>query len=216
MPDQDDFEPLAKCWKPLYDDFGKEEMTAEQLADESLRIVTQMLHVCKGCPALDTLLPALESFWSDSLRPSIWAPDVSPRDHLDTTLRALERQYDDRRIDAVAIRTAQRIANDLATGLYRPATRQELHRHFATTLIQQLIRHCYLDAARANAVGRRFPTSDAAHAYAAQVLALAQPGCQQLGKYMLRDSSAQKARRPRIIPRQRTEDMLLNPAMGLT
>lgn len=210
MADQDDFEPLATQWMHTYDLY-QEGGTPAQVAQEAVQVVARMYRTCEGCSTLPDLHTALWQFWETRQPPQLWdGPQErrSPEQKLNNTLDRLAQIVSNQRIDAVAVRSAQIAALQLAQGRASPHDPLELKHHLACQITQDLVCHCVLDLARADAVGSRFSTSRESHLFHDQVITEMTPAIRKIGHALAQDPTGQRVRSMRLVPQQTTAAML--------
>src|SRR5947208_1051916 len=120
MPDQDEFEPLARQWRSAFDSYLNSGAT-EVIADEAIRVATAMLRCCGGCPILPQLSDALWQYRDAIQNHSLWDPSPHEADLvLKEKLDSLARDVSDQRISTVAIRSAKVTAFQLKQGGLAP------------------------------------------------------------------------------------------------
>ena len=167
MPDLDDFEPLARQWKSLCNDYVDSDVSAYAIADEAIRVANAMLRRCGGCPILPELAEALGQYnQAIQAGKSSQQADAQLNQRLDT----LARVVNDERISTLAIRSAKITALQLHESTGIPGRSNNLEVHLASQIIKDLIGHCFLDTARAYALGNRFSTNAKSQAFYDTVL----------------------------------------------
>lgn len=203
MPDQDEFAPLAQRWKGVHEMFLLDKPPVE-IADAAFRTLREMLRECGGCLLLSELVLRLEQFSAVvATRTSAgWQVLEGAERVLASKLDQQARDLDNRRIDAVAVRSCRIAAVDIAYGRFP----QELGPAFASLVAENLIRHFVLDRARAMAVGA-YPEQHARHAHA-QVLEILAPYLLRFGKRWISDPTAQFTMRVRLQPQLGTTAIL--------
>lgn len=211
MPDQDDFDPIGKDWARAYDACVRGEDPVAT-ADELLRAVARMLRKCGGCPSFTDIEAALTAYWLklSAARALETTVDESVSREFHQALDSTYRDVTDWRIDIIAMRTARVIALELEQGVYSPEHPAELKIHLGAQIVEHLVCHRSLDAARAHAVGLAFQTNKAAYDYHNQVLMLAREQIRKLGRQLSLDPTAQSLRRPRILPPVNTASILFD------
>lgn len=210
MPDQDDFEPLARQWHPAFDSY-LDSGSAEVVAEEAIRVATAMLRCCGGCPILPELSEALWQYRDTIRTDSLW--QHSPQGAgplLNESLDRLAKTVCDDRIGTVAIRSAKIIALQLRRGDIEPHRHFELKIHLASQIIKDLIRHCFLDTARAFAVGGRFRKGTESQAFYDHVMNHIDSGVPSLGTRLANNPTGKGFRRYRIVPKPTTASMMFN------
>jgi hypothetical protein len=210
MPDQDDFEPLARQWHPAYDSY-LDSGSADVVADEAIRVATAMLRCCGGCPILPELSETLWQYRDMIRTDSLWSN--SPHDSgllLNDRLDALAKTVCDDRIGTVAIRSAKIIALQLRRGDIKAHRLFELRLHLASQIIRDLIRHCFLDAARAIAVGGRFRSSSESQAFYDNVMKHIDSAVPTIGTRLANNPTGKGIKRYRIVPKLTTASMMFN------
>lgn len=210
MPDQDDFEPLAKQWHPAYYNY-LDSGPADVVADEAIRVATAMLRYCGGCPILPQLSEALWQYRDAIQTDSLWNKPLREADLLlNERLDSLARTVSDERIGTVAIRSAKITALQLRRSEIAPHRSCELKIHLASQVIKDLIRHCFLDTARAYAVGGRFRSGAESQAFYDNVMSHIDSAVCALGTRLANDPTGKGLRRYRIVPKPTTASMMFN------
>lgn len=203
MPDLDDFEPLARQWKPLCNEYVDGSDSASTIADEAISVATAMLRRCGGCPILPDLTDALEHYHlaiqggnasGQVLREA--AAQLSQR--LDTLAQTVSNE----RISTLAIKSAKITALQLYEGAVTLGGSNNLAGHLASQLIKDLIGHCFLDTARAYAVGRRFSTNAESQAFYDTVMQRIDFVAPPLGKRLAQDPTGKSLGHLRAVPKQ--------------
>jgi hypothetical protein len=186
MPDRDDFEPLARQWRPVYDRCC-DNATSVEVADEGLQVVTMMLRNCGGCEILPELSEVLWHYQEKLAGNNLWTPLAEKAFfQLWTSLDNLARKEANQRVHMVAIRSAQIIALQLQEGIVKPHHFYTLQTHLAGQITKDLIAHCFLDAARAQSIGSRFRTGMEAHLFYDEVMTSLKPGIAKLAKQLVK------------------------------
>ncbi len=215
MPDQDDFEPLARKWRPAFDVY-LDSGPADMVADEAIRVATAMLRNCGGCSILPQLSDALWQYRETIQTNTLWnKPPHEANLLLNGRLESLARVVSDQRIDTLAIRSAQITALQLKRGDLVPNRPFELKIHLASQIIKDLIRHCFLDTARAYAVGGRFRSSAESQAFYDNVMSHINSIVRGLGNRLATDPTGKGLRRCRIVPKATTASMMFSEAFRL-
>lgn len=215
MPDQDEYEPLAKQWSSEYkryiDDFAS---TGKDIADGALRTVTRMLRECGGCPLLPEITEILWQSQPQLAQGNLFS--VSPYvvvEHINQLLEGLRRKVADQRIEAVSVRAAQTVAFQLRAGLNNGKDYGRFQSQLASQIVKDLIRHCFLDKARAFSVGRRFSSSDEASRFFDNVMSYIDHGLEGLVKQLITRPGGEKLRyRSPFFRRRSTKSMLFDEA----
>lgn len=203
MPDLDDFEPLARQWKSLCSNYVGSDVSAYAIADEAIRVANAMLRRCGGCPILPELAEALEHYngaiQAEKLgrKPSRHA-DAQLNQSLDTLARSVSNE----RISTIAIRSTKIIALQLHEGAATLSGSNNLDVHLASQIIKDLIGHCFLDTARAYAVGNRFSTSAKSQAFYDTVMQRIDFVTPTLGKRLAQDPTGKSLERLLTVPKQ--------------
>lgn len=210
MTDQDEFAPLQGYWKTVYNLFIKP-ASPEQVAQHARSVLKAMLYQCGGCPALPDLILALNQFRLDVVQRELpgWdsknPAEVAFTSYLDK--RALF--IDNRRIDAVAVRTSRIEGVDIALKTWVPRG-DSFEVAFATRVLENVLRHCCLDRARALAVGAVFDEMQARMQYD-EIFALLAPSLEKLGSKLAADPSGRfRSSDPRFVAKQETAAILQN------
>lgn len=210
MPDQDDFEPLARQWHPAFDGY-LDSVAGDIIADEAIRVATAMLRYCGGCPILLELSDALWQYRDAIQTRSLWNPSPNEADLvLKERLDSLARDVSDQRISTVAIRSAKVTAFQLKQGELAPHRSFDLRLHLASQIIKDLISHCFLDAARAQAVGGRFRSIAQSSAFYDNVMGHIDSAAHKLAHRLVDDPTGKGLRRFRIVPKATTASMMFN------
>ncbi len=211
MPDQDDFEPLARQWKPLCNAYVNSDASAHSIADDAIRVATAMLRCCGGCPILPDLADALEQY-SEAIRTgNLWKkPSSVPDTQLSQKLDALARVVSNERISTIAIRSAKITAIQIHEGSGTSDRRNDLETHLASQIIKDLIGHCFLDTARAYAVGKRFSTNAASQPFYDTIMQRIDSAIPALGARLAQDPTGKSLRHLRAIPKQTIVPMIYN------
>jgi len=205
MPDLDDFEPLARQWKPLCNEYVDGSDSAYAIADEAISVATAMLRRCGGCPLLPELTEALEHYHlaiqgGNGSRQALREAIAQLNQRFDTLAQTVRNE----RIGTLAIRSAKITALQLYGGTVIPDGSTSLAGHLASQLIKDLIGHCFLDTARAYAVGRRFSTHVESQAFYDTVMQRIDSTAPSLGKRLAQDPTGKSLRHLRAIPKQAT------------
>src|SRR5438105_299176 len=138
MPDQDDFEPLARQWRPAFNSY-LDSGTADVIADEAIRVATAMLRCCGGCSILSQLSDALWQYREAIQTRFLWNPSPQEADLvLKGRLDSIARDVSDQRISTIAIRSAKVTAFQLKQGELAPHRSPELQLHLASQIIKNL------------------------------------------------------------------------------
>ena len=210
MPDQDDFEPLARQWRPAYSGY-LDSGAADVIADEAIRVATAMLRCCGGCPLLSQLSDALWQYRDAIQTRSLWNPSPHEADLvLKERLDSFARDVSDQRISTIAIRSAKVAAFQLKQGELAPHRSFELRLHLASQIIHDLISHCFLDAARAQAVGGRFRIVAQSRTFYDNVMSHIDSAAYKLAHRLVDDPTGKGLRRFRIVPKPTTASMMFN------
>jgi hypothetical protein len=203
MPDQDEFAPLARRWSPVHEMIllGK---SPQETADAAFRALREMLRECGGCPLLRELVPYLEEFSAAvSLRPAVgWIVDGEAERELTSRLDRRARDLNNRRIDAVAVRSCRIAAIEIAFGRFSRGVGPA----FATLVAKHLLCHFALDRARTMALGTQ--TEQHARRVHAQVLEILAPHLERFGNRWIREPEAQFSMRLRLEPQLGTAAIL--------
>ncbi len=210
MPGQDDFEPLARQWRPAFSGY-LDHTAADSIADEAIRVATAMLRSCGGCPILSQLSDALLQYWDAIQTNSLWNSPPHEADLvLKERLESLTRDVSDQRISTVAIRSANVTAFQLKQGKLAPHRSFELRLNLASQIIKDLIRHCFLDAARAQAVGGRFRSVAQSQEFYDNVMSHIDSATQKLAHRLVDNPTGKGLRKFRIVPKETTASMMFN------
>src|SRR6266568_747116 len=209
MPDQGEFEPLARQWKPAFEDY-QDNAASDAIADEALRVVAAMLRCCGGCPILPRLHDMLWEYQGGVVSHTIWTPSSHEVDYLlNEKLDLLAQNVGDQRVEMVAIRSARKVALQLKEQMVTPRRPSELKSHLATQIIKDLIGHCFLDAARASAVGGRFLTGEEAHDFYDEVMGHIDLGARQMGYRLAINPTGKRLQRYRVLPVKHTTSSII-------
>ncbi len=215
MPDQDDFEPLGRQWRPAFDSY-LDAGAADVIADEAIRVATTMLRCCGGCTILAQLSDALWQYRVVTQTGSLWNPSPQEADLvLKGRLDNIERDVSDQRISAIALRSAKVTAFQLKQGEIAPQRPSELQLHLASQIIKDLVSHCFLDAARAQAVGGRFRSVAQSGEFYDNVMGYLDAAAYKLAQRLLNHPTGKGLRRLRIVPKATTTSMMFNPEFRL-
>jgi hypothetical protein len=219
MADQDEYEPLARQWKTSYELFvnavgRSEDLDAEckEIADSALHTVTKMLRVCGGCSLLAKLTNLL---WEEHLHMmpgSLFYEDAWP------TLLRIYNQLDelathvaDHRIDMIAIRAARTVAVELYQKQLAYTNYQTFHHQVTAQVLKDLIRHSFLDKARAFSVGKRFSAGREAYQFYQAVMRCIENNMQDIVQQFASHPTGTGLRyRSRLFPKQKTSNILDN------
>lgn len=215
MPDQDEFAPITRKWRSTYDRIITEAFP-EEIAQQARAVLKQMLHDTGGCPTLPRLVEILEHF-AQSLKgreePG-WCVYGEAEIAFENALDDVSYCVDNRRIDAVAVRTCR------IDGIRLAEHALELHSDglgptLATDVLVNVLRHCVLDQASAHSVGVRYDEA-AARSIHDQAIELLMPSLRKIGRKMLSDPSGQlKSHDLRLVPRRDTQSIMSDPAYRL-
>jgi hypothetical protein len=129
---------------------------------------------------------------------------------LSESLDRLAKTVCDDRIGTIAMRSAKIIALQLRRGDIEPYRLFELKIHLASQIIRDLIRHCFLDTARAFAVGGRFRKGTESQAFYDQVMNHIDSAIPALGTRLADNPTGKDLRRYRIVPKPTTASMMFN------
>lgn len=203
MPDQDEFAPLAQRWKSVHEMFLLDKPPTE-IADAAFRTLREMLRECGGCLLISELVLHLEQFSAASAKRTTagWQVLEEAERELASKLDQRARDLNNRRIDAVAVRSCRIAAIDIAFGRFP----QDFGPAFASLVAENLVCHFALDRARAMAVGAY--SEQHARQVHTQVLEILAPQLQRLGKRWISDPTAQFTMRVRLQPQLGTAAIL--------
>ncbi len=187
MPDQDEYEPLARQWlngyKRYIDDANS---TYEEIADDALRVVTKMLRDCGGCSLLPQMTDLLWQYQLQLIQGNLFSEySYEVLTQFNDRLDMLAKSVANRRIETVAIRSARTVAMQLQTGRVGVDDYSTLRYQIAAQVVKDLIRHSFLDKARAFSIGRRFPNETEAHQFYNCVLTSIDQGMESLVKQFI-------------------------------
>ena len=216
MPDQDEFEQLAKQWRPGYDGYLTD-MSSLEIANEALRVATYMLRDCGGCPILPQLSELLWDYQMKASEHTLWNP-LSNEAFLDLyeALDDFAGHVIDQRVSTIAVRSAKTIALQLQDGEADPDRPFEMKTLLATQVIKDLIGHSFLDTARANSVGERFHTSTEAHLFYDEVMKSLNTGVGKIATQLARRPTGKRLRQHNILPvKPNTRSILFDKAFRL-
>lgn len=210
MPDQDDFEPLARQWHPAFVDY-QSEATSEEVAEEALRVAAAMLRFCGGCPILPQLSDLLWQYQLKAADDSLWNPlSQEAFVHLNDALNSLARDVSDQRICTVAIRSAKIVSLQLQEKDVAPDRPFALSKYLATQVIKDLISHCFLDAARAYSVGGRFQTGTDAHLFYEEVTSSIDSVVGKMASQLTRRPTGKRLRQAHVLTAKHTTRSMLH------
>lgn len=203
VPDQDEFAPLAIRWRPVHEMFLLDKPPKE-IADAAFRILREMLRECGGCPLLGELVGCLEQFSAVTVeRPTVgWQILGDAERALVSKLDVRARDLDNRRIDAVAVRSCRMAAIDIAFGRFP----KDIGASFAALVAKNLLCHFALDRARAFSVSAQ--TEQHVRQIHAQVLEILAPYLERFGDHWIKDPTAQFIMRVRLEPQMGTAAIL--------
>jgi hypothetical protein len=204
MPDQDEFAPLAKSWKPIHEMYLMKQQL-QNVADEAFRTLREMLHECGGCPVLPDLQTLLQEFADEVWKRETvgWQITGDAEQKLDAALENLLHTIDNRRIDAVAIRSCRTAAVDIACGIMKSPLGPKL----ATLVACHLLCHFVLDRARAMAVGGQHTEAEARETHR-QIIEFLMPSLVRLGELWIKHPDAQFTMHVRLASQIGTLDIL--------
>ena len=164
-----------------------------------------------GGPILPELSEALWQYRDIIRTDSLWRrPPAGAGLLLSERLDSLAKTVCDERIGTVAIRSAKIIALQLRRGDIEPHRLFELKIHLASQIIRDLIRHCFLDTARAFAVGGRFRSGPESQAFYDNVMNHINSAVPALGTRLADNPTGKGLRRYRIVPKPTTASMMFN------
>lgn len=193
MPDQDEFAPLARRWVAVHEMFLLDK-SPQEVADAAFRTLREMLRECGGCPLLGELVLDLERFSAATLERPVagWRVLDEAERELAAKLDRRSRDVDNRRIDAVAVRSCRIAAVEIAFGRFP----KDIGPAFASLVAKHLLCHFVLDRARAMSVGAH--TEQHARQVHAQVLEILAPHLERLGKRWIKEPDVQFTMRARL------------------
>lgn len=217
MADEDKYEPLARQWSESYkryvsnsnhvDDLNSE---CKEIADGALRTVTKMLRSCGGCPLLLQLTNLLWDCQLKMMPGNLFSEDSwQILVHINNQLDVLAKDVANQRIDMVAIRSVRAVAVELCVSKMQQASYHELHNQVAKMMVKDLIRHSFLDKARAFSVGKRFSDGEEAHHFYQQVMTFIESGMEGVVKQFINHLNGKGLRyRSQLCRKQSTRAML--------
>lgn len=203
VPDQDEFAPLATRWKTVHAMILLDK-SPQEIADAAFRTLREMLRECGGCPLLGELTLSLEQFAAVAAgRPtSGWQIGGEAERTLASQLDQRARDVNNRRIDAVAVRSCRIAAIEIAYGRFPKDTSVA----FAALVAKHLLCHFVLDRARAMSVGAH--TEQYARQVHAQILEILAPYLERFGSRWSKEPDAQFVMRARLEPQLGTAAIL--------
>lgn len=215
MPDQDEFAPITRKWQSTYDRIMTQAYP-EEIAQQARTVLKQMLQAAGGCPTLPRLVAILEHFARgiEGRDEMGWSVCGEEETAFEIALDNLAYAVDNRRIDAVAVRTCRIDGIQLAEGVLE-LQGDGLGSTLATHALVNVLRHSVLDQGSAHSVGVRYDEG-AAHSIHAQVIQLLMPSLRKIGLKLLRDPSGKfQSRDLRLVPKRDTRSIMSDPAYRL-
>lgn len=203
MPDQDEFAPLATRWKHVHEMFLLDK-SPQEIADAAFRTLREMLRECGGCLLLGELALYLEQYAAGAIeRPTDgWQVFGEAERVLASQLDQRARDLNNRRIDAIAVRSCRIAAIEIAFGRFP----NDIGAAYASLVAKHLLCHFVLDRARAMSVGAH--TEQHARQLHAQILEILAPHLERLGRRWIKEPDAQFVIRVRLEPQLGTAAIL--------
>ncbi len=218
MADQDEYEPLARQWKKNYERYvGDPNSKCEEIADGALRTVTKMLRSCGGCSLLPELTDLLWDCQLKMMQGNLFSEDSwQTLMHINNQLDALAKDVADQRIDMVAIRSIRTVAVKLGVSGTQRASYDTFHNQVAAQIVKDLVRHSFLDKARAFSVGKRFSNGEEAYHFYQQVMTFIDSGIDSVVRQFVNHPNGEGLRyRSQLCLKQSTRAMLYDESFRL-
>lgn len=215
MPDQDEFAPITRRWQSTYDGFLAHEYP-EEIAQKARAVLKQMLKVTGGCPMLPQLVEILERFAQriEGRTTTGWCASGAAETSFEEALDDLACRVENRRIDAVAVRTCRIDGIRLAEQVFS-LDGGNLGATLATDVLVGVLRHCVLDQAAAHSVGVCYDEATA-RSVRDQTIAVLMPSLQKIGRKLLKNPSGQfKSHDLRLVPKRDTQSIMSDPSFRL-
>ncbi len=188
MPDCDEFEKIADGWRPVRNRFvdpdtGSDEENVADIVDRAIITVAQMLSTCGGCSCLPQLITLLTNTISPFPLSEIGSSLPTTLIQINEKLAEIVREHTNERINMVAARSTLTLAIEMQyKGQLIPS---QIPEKLASQVINDLIRHCCLDAARAQAIGKRFVSASDAYDFYNRVITMSQEGIEKLARKLV-------------------------------
>ena len=176
-----------------------------------------MLRDCGGCLLLPQMTDLLWQYQFQLAQGSLFTATsqealIQINDQLDILARSVANQ----RIEMVAIRSARTVAIQLRTSQVKSEDYHTLQYRFATQVIKDLIRHSFLDKARAFSVGKRFHNVTEAYQFYSHVMTSIDQGIGSLVKQFVRRPNGRHLRYySPFFKKQSTSSMLHDPLLRM-
>jgi|SRR5579875_614125 len=210
MPDLDQYEPLAGKWRSIYKSYVENaDSKSEEIADAALRVITAMLRACHGCVLLPQITQLLWKYQPQLIPQSLFSNSAQEAlAQFNHQLAVLVQGMTDQRIEMVAVRAAQTVALHMVHQRVAAQDYSTLQQYVGAQVIKDLIRHCFLDKARAFSVGKRFRDGAEAYGFYQHVMSSIEGGMGSLVKQFVERPNGERLRYRSFLKKQSTKAML--------